>query len=607
MNIRIVERIRQELWTADLNSTSSAELALLIVGWAKLSVDEKIPLPLRLSSELISDPKELESAVVKLGGLGGAQWRVFSEAARLIEGKAGGMLPALHTALELMKAGFEAKLDAVLLPALPVLLQVSGSLGPAIARLLIDVARIAPEGSVYVPWDGVGQLAASAAAAGARPSVETPSRSLIPGSVALCCETPFEVRFSDPIRAPSFVEKGKPVKFDRAVCFPPMNTRYEVSVAQKDWFDRFPESTGVGSVLAIRHLLWQTKKRVVVAVTNNLLFSTGVEQELREDLLSQGIIEAVIAMRGGLLPDTNIPFSILVLDPRGGHEEIRFVRGDADRFVEPESKAKFRLKDIRELVEVINGDLQTAETRIIPVGEIGPGAQLQPNRYVLPESTKRLLDVVSAARTVSLGELVRTIRPMNTKAGKGTPIEVYEIGAADLPAYGYIREPGRTVQLDSLVSATNEDQFLRANDIVLIVKGSVGKVAIVPEDAPGPGPGGWIAGQSAIVLRVKENARVDAKAIALQLRSEVGQSLLKNIVSGATIPLIQLRELMAMPILLPSMEEQRRAAQVLEEEARIQRQIDELRERQSKIAAGLWTLEPEKQEVFERLAAESAT
>ena len=47
----------------------------------------------------------------------------------------------------------------------------------------------------------------------------------------------------------------------------------------------------------------------------------------------------------------------------------------------------------------------------------------------------------------------------------------------------------------------NADQFLRPDVIVLIIKGSVGKVGIVPTDVPESDPGGWVAGQSAIVLR----------------------------------------------------------------------------------------------------------
>lgn len=187
-------------------------------------------------------------------------------------------------------------------------------LNPLVAQLLVEIASIAPADSVYVPWDTRGQLAARASAVGRSAYLETPAHSLIPDSVAILCDKPFEVHFSDPIRLPSAIDKGKPVKFDCAICFPPIGGRYELSVAQKDWFGRFPESTGLGSVLAIRHLLWQTAKRVVIAVPNSVLFSTGGEQQMREDLLGRGIVEAVIAMRFGLLTGTNIAFSILMLD-----------------------------------------------------------------------------------------------------------------------------------------------------------------------------------------------------------------------------------------------------------------------------------------------------
>jgi type I restriction enzyme M protein len=154
------------------------------------------------------------------------------------------------------------------------------------------------------------------------------------------------------------------------------------------------------------------------------------------------------------------------------------------------------------------------------------------------------------------------------------------VGAADLPPYGYITKPGRGTEIDSYTSGINEDQYLRSHDIVLIVKGSVGKVGIVSSDAPGPGSGGWLAGQSAIILRANDNAAVDTRALALLLRSEFGQSLLNRIVSGATIPLIQLRELLELPIVLPLLEEQRRAAEALDREMEIQQEIERLQQMQ---------------------------
>ncbi|MOA09008.1 hypothetical protein D3C78_1288140 [compost metagenome] len=170
-------------------------------------------------------------------------------------------------------------------------------------------------------------------------------------------------------------------------------------------------------------------------------------------------------------------------------------------------------------------------------------------------------------------------------------IEAMEVSVADLPSYGFIQATGRIVKVPSSLDAKSAQQFLRPFDIVLIVKGSVGKVGIVPHDVPPPGPGGWIAGQSAIVLRVPDDSVVDARALAVLLRSAIGQELLNGIVSGASsIKLIQLRELERLPVLITDQETNDRAIHALEKEADLQQAIDRLRQEQSQTAADLWSL-----------------
>jgi type I restriction enzyme M protein len=76
----------------------------------------------------------------------------------------------------------------------------------------------------------------------------------------------------------------------------------------------------------------------------------------------------------------------------------------------------------------------------------------------------------------------------------------------------------------------------------------------------------------------------------MQLRSPLGQQLLKGIVSGATIPLIQLKELRKMPVIAQDLATQGKAARALEAEDDLEKEIAQLRDKQAQQAASLWQL-----------------
>ena len=89
---------------------------------------------------------------------------------------------------------------------------------------------------------------------------------------------------------------------------------------------------------------------------------------------------------------------------------------------------------------------------------------------------------------------------------------------------GYVRA-GRELYAEPTIIKKGFDQFLRSADIVLTIRGSTGKVGIVPDEVPGPGPGGWVAGSSATILRARPGTHVDPRALFLLLRSPLGQDL----------------------------------------------------------------------------------
>jgi L-ribulose-5-phosphate 3-epimerase UlaE len=72
------------------------------------------------------------------------------------------------------------------------------------------------------------------------------------------------------------------------------------------------------------------------------------------------------------------------------------------------------------------------------------------------------------------------------------------------------------------------------------------------------------------------------------LRSRIGQELMASIQSGATIPMMSLSALRRLPV--PSFPAvlAKKAIEVLEREAKIQLEIDELLIEQSELSESLW-------------------
>jgi type I restriction enzyme M protein len=245
--------------------------------------------------------------------------------------------------------------------------------------------------------------------------------------------------------------------------------------------------------------------------------------------------------------------------------------------------------NIDRIVDDAMSEERTPVARTISRGEIEANDyQLLVARYVLAANQERLRSKLAGVRLAPLGDLVETVRPLTASANPGDGLfSVLEVGTADIPPVGFVRA-GRELYAEPAAMNRGFDQFLLPGDIVLTIRGSTGKVGIVPDHVPQPGNGGWIAGSSATVLRVRSATPVEPKALFLLLRSKLGQDLLKTITSGSTIPMITLRDLLKLEVPVLPMASGRRAGEVLDAEESLQRQIEDLTRQQFAIAGNDW-------------------
>ncbi len=458
-----------------------------------------------------------------------------------------------------------------------------------LVQLLVGLSEIQPGDEVYTPFDGTLQLSLAAAQAGAHVSTEMPRHSPLPYLINLLTEQQINIKFGNPITHPSFVDGQRLRTFAKTVSFPPINARLPLETSERDLYGRFPERTTSSNVLAARHALAQTAQRAVFLAPNSLLFGAGAERSLRSDLV-QGGLEAVIALPPATLFGTATPLAILVMNLQHATPgpEVLFVDGSAERFHKRDGKGRTTLTGWRELLQTVQqrltGDHVTSVT----------SKAIEENDYLLMVSRyarSHLIDAVDEAlrdgQAVPLEDLVEFIRPLPISPGgdePDPPAEAIEVGVADLPDYGYISGPRKRVRLAAL---KNE---LRPLDILIAVKGSVGKVGIVPPDLAEP----WVAGQSCLILRIREGSQArrfhSAHSLLLYLRSAVGRACLGRITSGTTVPLIQLRELRKLAVLVPTRQEQAAAEQAFGQLVTLQQQIEDMREQQHRLAARFWPL-----------------
>ncbi|RLC35025.1 type I restriction-modification system subunit M [Candidatus Shapirobacteria bacterium] len=139
------------------------------------------------------------------------------------------------------------------------------------------------------------------------------------------------IEWGDTLNNPLLLENGNLMKFDRIVLNPPFSLKkWGYENAEHDRFNRFfrgipPKNKG--DYAFVSHLVETLKPKTgkgVIIVPHGVLFRGAKEGKIREALLRENIIDAVIGLPAKLFQTTGIPVAILVIDrsrEQGGANE----------------------------------------------------------------------------------------------------------------------------------------------------------------------------------------------------------------------------------------------------------------------------------------------
>ena len=146
-------------------------------------------------------------------------------------------------------------------------------------------------------------------------------------------ETNHQLRWGDSLRDPKFVNfVGQLEKFDIVVSSPPFSLRdWGREDAERDPYERYKWGTpprAFGDYAFISHMIESLKPevgRMTVVVSLGALFRGGAEREIREQLISENLIDAVIALPSKLLTHTSIQVALLVIRKDKADDNILFI------------------------------------------------------------------------------------------------------------------------------------------------------------------------------------------------------------------------------------------------------------------------------------------
>lgn len=129
------------------------------------------------------------------------------------------------------------------------------------------------------------------------------------------------IEWCNTLTAPALVKDGRLMKFDNVVANPPFSLdRWGAEDADSDAYQRFQRGVppkSKGDYAFISHMIETAsdkKGRVVVVVPHGVLFRGGAEGRIRQKLIEENLLDAVIGLPGNLFPTTSIPVAILIFD-----------------------------------------------------------------------------------------------------------------------------------------------------------------------------------------------------------------------------------------------------------------------------------------------------
>jgi type I restriction enzyme M protein len=164
--------------------------------------------------------------------------------------------------------------------------------------------------------------------------------------------TRFTIENGDTLEDPLILDGGVPRKFDRILANPPFSQNYSRATLKfpsrfREWC---PETGKKADLMFVQHMLASLKADGLAATVmpHGVLFRGGKEKLIRELLINDDVLEAIISLPPGLFYGTGIPACVIVLNknkPDSLRDQVLFINADRE-YAEGKNQNKLRPEDI---------------------------------------------------------------------------------------------------------------------------------------------------------------------------------------------------------------------------------------------------------------------
>ncbi|WP_050918360.1 type I restriction-modification system subunit M [Vibrio campbellii] len=171
-----------------------------------------------------------------------------------------------------------------------------------------------------------------------------------------------DIRKGDTLREPKHTEGGELLTFDRVIANPPFSLKkWGKDECDSDGFGRFPYGTppkDAGDLAFVQHMIASTNNEGMVGVVmpHGVLFRGSSEKAIRQGILEDDLLEAVIGLPSGLFYGTGIPACLLIINKNKTAErrgKVLFINSELE-FEEGKNQNKLRPQDITKIVETFD-------------------------------------------------------------------------------------------------------------------------------------------------------------------------------------------------------------------------------------------------------------